>query len=363
MKYLLNLTLPFIFLISLPVNGLSQDDPPIEEEGEEDVVDYSSLIQTEKNKAFCSSKILAQRPTKLASLGYDFQTPHSITPEELGGVASKQHNIANSHGVGAALNYPIFSKNYLLVNLGVTYAETRYSFVSSTTANDNAVVQALDNNGLRTMGAVATIFKPLNIKHYLLFQGGVSLNGDYTFSNFQSLSYLRYTAALIYGIKASDRKMWGFGISRTYLGGALNYVPIYYMMYTAKSKKWGLEMLLPARLDYRRNINDKNLLLVGYEVQGNTFRINNDEDIYNLLPSIPDKMELCRAELRFRATWEHAFTPQIWLSLQAGYRYNYSFNLDDGDKFRPFFKKIDYLMETELTNPAYFNISINWVSP
>jgi hypothetical protein len=248
----------------------------------------------------------------------------------------------------------------LLVNLGVTYAETRYSFVSPTTANDNAVVQALDNKGLRTMGAVATIFKPLNIKHYILFQGGVSLNGDYTFSNFQSLNYLRYTAALIYGIKANDRKMWGFGLSRTYLGGALNYVPIYYMMYTAKSKKWGLEMLLPARLDYRRNINDKNLLLVGYEVQGNTFRINNDGDIYNL-PF--NEMEMRRAELRFRATWEHAFTPQIWLSLQAGYRYNYSFKLDNGDFYRPFFDNTPYLMETELTNPAYFNISINWVSP
>ena len=360
MRYLLNLTLPFVFLILLPVIVLSQDDPPIEEEGEEDVVDYSSLVQTEKNKAFCSSKILAQRPTKLASLGYDFQAPHSITPGDLGGVASKQHNIANSHGVGAALNYPVFSKNYLLVNLGVTYAETRYSFVSPTTANDNAVVQALDNKGLRTMGAVATIFKPLNIKHYLLFQGGVSLNGDYTFSNFQNLNYLRYTAALIYGIKANDRKMWGFGLSRTYLGGALNYVPIYYMMYTAKSKKWGLEMLLPARLDYRRNINDKNLLLVGYEVQGNTFRINNDGDIYNL-PF--NEMEMRRAELRFRATWEHAFTPQIWLSLQAGYRYNYSFDLDNGDFYRPFFDDTPYLMETELTNPAYFNISINWVSP
>jgi hypothetical protein len=131
-------------------------------------------------------------------------------------------------------------------------------------------------------------------------------------------------------------------------------------MYTAKSKKWGLEMLLPARLDYRRNINDKNLLLVGYEVQGNTFRINNDGDIYNL-PF--NEMEMRRAELRFRATWEHAFTPQIWLSLQAGYRYNYSFKLDNGDFYRPFFDNTPYLMETELTNPAYFNISINWVSP
>ncbi|GAB5539661.1 MAG: hypothetical protein Salg2KO_17640 [Salibacteraceae bacterium] len=362
MKYQLNLSwlIAFAALLTLPYGLYAQDDPPIEEEDEGEVIDYANLVQTEKNKAFCSSRILAQSSTKLVTLGYDFQAGHSLTPNDFAGIPANEHKIANAHGTQFAVNYPVFSKNYLLVSLGMMYAETRYSFVSSTNGGDNPLVRALDNNGLKNLGATATIFKPLNIKHYLIFQGGATLNGDYTFTNFQDPSYIRYNAALIYGIKANDRKIWGFGLSRTYLGGALNYVPIYYMMYTAKSKKWGLEMLLPARFNYRRNLNAKNLLFLGYEVQGNTFRINNNNNQYNLPYN---NLELRRAELRFRASWEHAFTPQIWMALQAGYRYNYAFDMDRGDFYRPFLDDTPYLFETELTNPAYFNISINWVSP
>ena len=154
--------------------------------------------------------------------------------------------------------------------------------------------------------------------------------------------------------------MWGLGISRTYLGGSLNYLPVYYMLYTAPNKKWGVEMLLPARLQYRRNLNSKNLLLAGWQIEGNTYRISNDDNPYNL-PF--NDMELRRSELRFQIAWEHALTSQIWLSTQVGYRYNWSFDLDRGDFFRPFGDDTPFLAENNLGNPAYFNIGINWVSP
>lgn len=176
----------------------------------------------------------------------------------------------------------------------------------------------------------------------------------------QSLEFTRYSGAVIYGIKPNDRKMWGLGLSRTYLGGSLNYIPVYYMMYTAQSKKWGIEMLLPARFLYRRNINSKNMLLFGWEIEGNTYRISNDDNIYNLPYN---DMELRRSELRFRASWERAISPQIWLSAQAGYRYNWSFDIDRGDFVRPFGDNTPFLVETNLGNPLYFNFSINWVSP
>jgi len=348
-------------LFLLPLGALSQEDPPMEEEDEGEVVDYTQLVQTTKNKAFCSSRILGQLPIKLVSLGYDFQTQHSLqaVPDE-SGVETTEHNIYNAQGVRFALNYPVISKNYFLLNLGVNYAETNYSFVNTTRAENEVLSKSLSNNGLRTMGFTATAFKPLNIKRYLIAQFGLNLNGDYSFANMQSTSYLRYTGALIYGTKANDRKIWGFGVSRTYLGGALNYVPVYYMLYTAQNKKWGLEMLLPARFQYRRNVNPKNFLLFGWEVEGNTFRINNENGPGDLLYN---DLELRRSELRLRATWDHALSSQIWLSVQAGYRYNWSFDVDRGDFFRPFGDTTPYLIENDFSNPAYFNISINWVSP
>jgi hypothetical protein len=356
----------FLFILLLaciisPVSVLAQNDPPIEEEDDDSFVDYSSLVQTTKNKAFCSSRIIGQVPIKLFSIGYDFQTMHSLEPAPFDPAdASSEDEITSADGARFSVNYPVFSKNYFLLNLGINYAATNYSFATPTTTVSNPLSQALDNNGLRTLGFTATAFKPLNIKRYLIIQAGANLNGDYSMSNLQSLSYARYTGAVIYGIKPNDRKMWGFGLSRTYLGGALNYVPVYYMLYTAQNKKWGLEMLLPARFQYRRNLNSKSLLLLGWEIEGNTYRISNDENIYNL--SYND-LELRRSELRLRATWEHAITSQVWFSVQAGYRYNWSFDVDRDDFFRPFGDDTPFLAETDLSNPAYFNISINWVSP
>ena len=350
-----------LVLIVFQVHGFCQENPPMEEEGDEMFMDYGSLVQTEENKAFCSSRILGQQPLKIVSLGYDLQTAHTFQPDAFvtGGPQDKEQ-INNASGLRLGINYPVFSKNHLLVNLGLNYANTRYDFESATLSTDNPLSQALDNNGLTTLGFTATIFKPLNIKRYFIFQLGANLNGDYTLSDIQSLSYTRYTASVIYGIKSNDRKMWGLGATRTYLGGALNYLPIYYLMYTSENKKWGVEMVLPARFQYRRNINEKNLLLLGWEVEGNTYRINNNGNPYGL-PF--NDMELRRAELRVRATWEHAITSQIWLSAQAGFRYNWSFDVDRGDFFRPFADETPYLAETNLGNPAYFNLSINWVSP
>lgn len=350
-----------VLLFILPLSVLAQDDPPIEEEEEDSFVDYSNLVQTTENKAFASNKIIGQTPTKLFSLGYDFQTAHTLESAPLVPNGTSGENEINSvQGARIALNYPVFSKNYFLLNLGFNYAETNYSFSEPTTVASNPLSRALENNGLRTLGFTATAFKPLNIKRFLILQFGANLNGDYSFSDMQSLKYTRYSGAAIYGIKANDRKMWGLGVTRTYLGGSLNYLPVYYMMYTAPDKNWGLEILLPARFHYRRNLNSKNILLAGWEIEGNTYRISNDDNDYNL-PF--NDIELRRSELRFRISWEHAITPQIWFSAQAGYRYNWSFNLDRGDFFRPFGDDTPFLAENNLGNPAYFNFSINWVSP
>jgi len=271
-----------------------------------------------------------------------------------------EYNINSAHGERFALNYPVFSKNYLLVNLGLNYAATRYSLEKQTTTQSNFLAQSLDNNGLRTMGFTATVFKPLNSKFFILGQLGANLNGDYNISSIQSLEYTRYTAAAIFGIKKNERKMWGLGLSRTYLGGALNYVPIYYMVYTAENKKWGVEMLLPARFDYRRNINSKNILKLGWTIEGNSYRISNDENIYNLPYN---DIELRRSEIRFRVSWDYAITPQLAVSAQVGYRANYSFDVDRGDFVRLLGDDTPYLVETALSNPPYFGLSLNWVSP
>jgi hypothetical protein len=74
-------------------------------------------------------------------------------------------------------------------------------------------------------------------------------------------------------------------------------------------------------------------------------------------------LELRRSELRFRLIYDHAITRLLWFSVQAGLRYNWQFNVDDGDFFRSLFSDDPYVFENTIGNPLYAQISLSWVSP
>ncbi|MCU0446982.1 MAG: DUF6268 family outer membrane beta-barrel protein [Microscillaceae bacterium] len=348
------------FFLWLPMLGWGQSDSTIIEEEETETVDYTQMVATQKNKAYCSARILSQTPQKLISVGYDFQTANTLSAGGFGDFAEETENIRLNRGLRIGVNYPIISKNSILVNLGFNYAETVYQFAGQSSELNHPLLKSLNNNGLRSMGLNATVFKPLNSKHFLLFQATANLNGDYTFANFQSLRYTRYGGAVVFGWKAHDRRMWGLGLSRSYLAGALNYFPVLYYMYSSENGKWGIEALAPARVQYRRNLSKKDLLLIGYDLQGNSFRLNNRNNVFNTTTF--NELELRRAELRLGITYERALSRLIWLSAQVGYRYNWEYNIDNGDFFRSLFDNKPFLIDNKLSNPLYVGISLNWVS-
>jgi hypothetical protein len=80
-------------------------------------------------------------------------------------------------------------------------------------------------------------------------------------------------------------------------------------------------------------------------------------------------LEIRRGEIRLRALYEFSVKDFVWLSLQAGYRVNYRYEVDRlvGGKeiYRAFGLLSDepYVMENRLGNPLYFNISLHLVSP
>jgi hypothetical protein len=325
----------------------------------EDDFNADEYAATEKIKAFCSPKVLDVSPQKLISIGYDFQTTNQLTAANVGNFAQETSNIRYNHGLRVNVLYPIISKNSLIVNVAANYWEQNYVFENKEKLN-NPLHKSLQN-GLKNIGLGFTIYKPLNEKHFLIFQGGTNLNGDYSFSNFQSLDYLRYNAAAIFGWKRHERLQIGVGATRTYLGGALNYVPILMYNYTFRDRKWGIEGLFPARVNLRRTINQKSLVMFGYELEGATYRLNNVNEVF---PNSMQDIELRRSEMRIRFTYERQLKNFVWLSIQAGYRYNWLFNTDqNGDFFRSLFENKPFLMENSLTNPLYFNISLNLVSP
>ena len=318
-------------------------------------------------KDFCTLKILGTSPFKVISVGYDFQSSNSLSANNktvptptlnsaLGG--SEKNNIQYNQGLRLSTNFPVVSKKRCLVLFGFSYLENKYNF--SNPSSLSLLPQTLNDNGLRSMGASYTVFVPLNAHHFILNQSNFDLSGDYNLREFQPLSTITISSALLFGWKPHERLQVALGISRTYRGGEQSYLPVLLYNYTFSNRKWGIESLLPARAGLRYTANAKNIILCGFLSEGNSYYLGN---LMKSNPGIPyQQLELKRSELRVRVIYECAIYKSIWLSLQAGYRINYNFNIADGDIYQTS-GKMPYLMENTLTNPFYATIAINLVAP
>ena len=350
---------------------------PVEDE---DFSMYDNVgFAAEGAKRYCSPKIEGLSPAKLISIGYDYQLGYTLGADSIRNKSGNSlafgpsrlpdsMNVLSSNGIRIGCNIPVVSKTNIVWQLGANYWEQRYQFENPDQLN-NAMLKSLSEYGLRTMGINTTLFKPLNDTRFLLFQGSADLSGDYKFGEFMPVKYFKYSAALIYGKRPTEKKQWGVGLARTYRVGELNYIPIVFYNSTDVANKWGTEILFPARAHVRRTINSRNMVFAGYELEGQSYRLwrNNTEVAgYNMRN---DDLEIRRGEIRMRMVYEFSLKDFIWLSVQAGYRINYRYDVDrleNGNEiYRAFGLASDapYVMINKLSNPLYFNVSLNLVSP
>jgi len=345
---------------------------------EEDYSQYDNLdFAADGAKRFCSPKIEGLSPAKLISIGYDYQFGYSIDADSLNRIypspgKSNLHpqkaQILRSEGIRLAANIPVISKTNLVWQLGANYWEQRYTF-SNPDSLQNPLLLALRENALRTAGLNTTLFKPLNDKQFILFQGSADYSGDYTLKNLMPLQYLKYSAALIWGKRPHEKKQWGIGIARTYRVGELNYIPVVLFNYTDVANKWGSEILFPARAHVRRTINSRNMVFAGYELEGQSYRLWSSNLPGSAVDLNKEDLEIRRGEIRLRLVYEFSLRNFIWMSIQAGYRINYRFDVDrlasGKEIYRAFgfASKEPYVMLNGLGNPFYVNVSINLVSP
>lgn len=353
---------PLLFLMCLFLSAstvTAQTDTTNATEEEEDYSIYDNLdFVDESAKRFASVKVAGKSPDKLISVGYDYQGSYDMTGDAFSTFNESKQKVNATHGFRFGANIPVISKNSIIVQAGLTYWNHQYDFQNAD-ALTHPLHQTLNKNGLNSLDAAITIYKPLNENSFLLTRISAGMNGDYAMDDLQPMNYNRYSAALLWGKKPNDYKQWAIGLSRTYRAGELNYLPVVMYNWTATNRKWGVETLFPARGDVRYNFNPRSMLFFGFDLEGASYRIGNEGEL-----NAPfNDLEIRRSELRFRMKYERQLVGFIWISVNAGYRYNYSFNVDRNDFFRGFFGDQDYVMENTLTNPLFFNFSINLVSP
>jgi hypothetical protein len=328
---------------------------------EEDYSKYEMAGDTAVNtnaKVYCSQKIIGLSPSKLISLGFDFVGANTLTADTLLSYASKDSKISNNSGVRFLANFPVISNNKMILNLGINYLDFNYK-LESPVEKSNPFAATLSDNGLRSYGINGTLFKPFNSTRFMILQLAFDYNSANKINASFDASAIKTSAVAIYGVKPHDRLQWGLGLSRTYRGGGVNYIPVFLYNYTFKNRKWGIEMLLPAKANIRHTINSRNLVFAGFELEGAAYSFNLDKNKYNLNFN---RLQLERSEIRPRITYEFSVYKFLWLSLQAGYRINYKFGVDSKDDVRLITKR-PYILDNKLKNAYYFNVSLNLVSP
>ena len=374
LRNLLKLTTAIIVLTSTPI--LAQTET--ESTDSYDDIDWSLYddlgFEDESIKRYANAKIEGLSPAKLISFGYDFQSPYTITPGDLtlgdgtiiAGGEAEALQVNSTAGIRAGFNLPVVSQTNLVWQMGANYWNTSYNYAEAPTSADNPLHQTLSEHGLRTSGVNTTIYKPLDEEQFILFQGSADMSGTYG-SSLIPAQYLKYSAAVLWGKRPTEKKQWAVGVARTYRVGELNYIPVILYNKTSANNKWGTEALFPARVHVRRTINPRNMVFLGYELQGQSFRM------YENLPGFDirdEDLEIRRGEIRVRAIYEFSLKNFIWMSVQAGYRINYRYDVDrlaSGPDIYRAFGLIDgtpaYAQMNGLKNPFYVNVSVNLVSP
>ncbi|MFM8318297.1 MAG: hypothetical protein ACKOAV_07990 [Bacteroidota bacterium] len=239
--------------VSYVSQAQNTDSTKQENSSDEDFSMYDNVgFADEGARRYCSPKIEGLSPAKLISVGYDFQAGYGLGA---GGFKSRDNNtnwvpdsvnVLNSRGLRLGFNIPVISRTNLVWQMGANYWEQRYFMEDpdgSALQTEHPLLQTLSENGLRTLGVSTTVFKPLDDKRFLLFQGSADLNGDFSPLGLMPLKYLKYSAALVYGLRPNEKKQWGLGLARTYRVGELNYIPVFLFNWTDPANKWGTEIL------------------------------------------------------------------------------------------------------------------------
>jgi len=353
-----------LFLVCITYNSILAQTDTASTQDEEDYSIYDNLeFADESAKRFASIKLTGKSPDKLISIGYDYQGGYDLNAGAFSIYPEEEARVTATHGTRVEANIPVISKNSIIIQAGLSYWDVNYDFKDKATLL-NPLNQRLADKGLNTINFSTTVYKPLNETTFIIGQVSVGISGDYAMDELQSSKYNRYSGAILWGKRPSDYMQWAIGLSRSYRAGELNYFPLLMYNWTSYDRKWGIESLLPARGDVRYSFNPRSLLFFGFDLEGTSYRIGNDG---KALDAPYNDLEIRRCELRFRFKYEKQLSGFIWVSAKVGYRYDYLFYVDqvnNGEEFfRGFFGDQEYAMENKLTNPLFFNFSINLVSP
>jgi len=201
------------------------------------------------------------------------------------------------------VGYKLFKESFDIDNLGDQYAN---------------VLGTLRGKSLRSSTLSATVAKPLDETHFIIASFRYASSGNYgKFMSFGS-QYGVYKFYGIYGIKKTEDKEWGVGLSASKSFRRTTVLPFLFFNKNFNGR-WGMEAVFPGSIFGRCNFNDGAIVLFGAEFGSKSYRLEEENNAVD-----PFDFAYNHSELMFSARIEKQITKWVWANFRIGYRMNFS---------------------------------------
>jgi len=306
-----------LFLFPVFLTLAAQESPLFQ------VVDTSSSEQC-LSQTFCTPGILNKSRSRGIDIAYNFLNGGMIRPEQ-SQFQERAGQLQSLESIIVKVKVPLLLKPGLKVLAGFNYQPETYTFAtipdagvsSLATLHFSDVFRDIDTRYLKHTSLNLYAMKPLDERHYLGVRFRYASNGDYTgIMSFRD-RYAAYQATIAYGIKKNKDFEYGFGLAFSKNFRRTIVLPAFFYNRNFNSK-WGLETVFPAYVNGRYNINNKSILLFGYEFNSRAYSI----DIGNRRSATESVFHLRHSELLFGASLERQIVPWIWMNIKAGFQVN-----------------------------------------
>ncbi|GGE99383.1 DUF6268 family outer membrane beta-barrel protein [Hymenobacter cavernae] len=322
--------------------------------------DTASANQVGNSQEFATPSVVGQGPSKGLVAHIERLTDFSIKSETKNGPPNTANATVTKNSRAFIKGYiPAWNRPHLKVILGINYDREEFQFNKP----DNSVFfRNLEDKGLKVLGAQLAVIRPVDDVHWYIARVKGELNGDYTASELDVEDYLKMSGEFIYGWKRTKYFAWGVGLQLSYTFGRQSVYPV--ILYNRTfNERWGVEALFPARVSFRYNVSDKTLLFGGYTVDGMNYNIK----LRQPLPNGMQTLILRETEFKPRLRLEREIYDFLWFGLEAGYRYNASFNTfdDEGNSGFSLFRKgtRPRIIDNTLGGAPYASIELFLVPP
>lgn len=246
------------------------------------------------------------------------------------------------------LKVPLVLKPGTSLLMGFDYNERSYHFRSPENL-ESSVFREIETETLKSRELTMYYNKSLDRKRFISARMDLALNGDLTNINEERFtSFIRYSAAAIYGWKPHKNLAHGVGLYLNYTLGRPSVYPVF-IWNKALNDRWGIEAKVPANFKLRHDLSANNRFYVGYALDGASYVING-----RFAPlSEFESAELRRSDIAFEFNFEQRLYDFIWMQVGMGYSYNINFRVSEENNFRR-----ESLIQNEVDPSWLFNFSV-----